>query len=177
MTQALPALGPQQCLNPNLLDFGIFFFKFVGEVKSNDRKTRLIYLYFVDQHKTQGVRVKNITNLNIWGFDFFIVASANGSVDITDDSIISRTFECTAQQPGVLHISKADCSISFKTEMEEVEILGNDRRRWSRKVEGERIFHRTEVMEFKDEILWKVFLVSPDNPSYADVAEPKFVAS
>ena len=98
-------------------------------------------------------------------------------MDVTDDTIISRTFECATQQPGVLHISKADGSISFKSEMEEVEILGNNRRRWSRKVEGERIFHRTEVMEFKDEILWKVFLVSPDNPSYADVTEPKFVAS
>lgn len=98
-------------------------------------------------------------------------------MDITDDSIISCTFECTAQQPGVLHICKADSSISFKSEMEQVEILGDDGCRWSREVEGKRIFHRTEVMEFKDEILWKVLLVSPDNPSYAHVTETKFVAS
>jgi len=32
-------------------------------------------------------------------------------------------------------------------------------------------------MKFKDEIPRKVFLVSPDNPAYADVTEPKFVAS
>lgn len=32
-------------------------------------------------------------------------------------------------------------------------------------------------MEFEYEILWKVLLVSPYNPSYADVTEPKFVAS
>jgi len=83
----------------------MFLFKFVREVKSNDRKTRLICLYFVGQHKTQGVGVGNIINLNILGFDSFIAASANGSVDVTDDSIISRTFECAAQQPGVLHIS------------------------------------------------------------------------
>jgi hypothetical protein len=127
--------------------------------------------------KCKGVRVGNITNLNIWGFDFFVAASANGSVNLTDDSIVSRMFECTAQQPGVLHICKADRSISFKTEMEEVEILGDDGRRWSREVEGKRIFHRTEVMEFKDEILWKVLLVSPHNPSYAHVTEPKFMAS
>ena len=61
--------------------------------------------------------------------------------------------------------------------MEEVKKLGNDGRRWSREVEGERVFHRTEVMEFEYEILWKVLLVSPYNPSYADVTEPKFVAS
>jgi hypothetical protein len=61
--------------------------------------------------------------------------------------------------------------------MQEVKILGNDGRCWSREVQGERIFHRTKVMEFKDEILWKVFFISPDNPPYANVTEPEFVAS
>lgn len=114
----------------------MFLFKFVGEVKSNDRKTRLVRLYFAGQHKMRGVRVGNIINLNIFGFDFFVVASANGSVDITDDSIISRMIECAAQQPSVLQVGKADSSVSFKAEMEEVKKLGNDGRRWSREVEG-----------------------------------------
>ena len=61
--------------------------------------------------------------------------------------------------------------------MEEHEVLGDYWSSGATEVEGERIFNGTEVMKFEYEILRKVSLRTPDDPTDANGTETKLVYS
>ena len=55
--------------------------------------------------------------------------------------------------------------------MEEHEVLGDYWGSWATEVERERIFDRTEIMKFENEILWEEALRTPNDPTDADLRE------
>jgi hypothetical protein len=69
-----------------------------------------------------------------------------------------------------------DCCIAFKTEMNEIVVLGNDVSSRTREVEGICFLDTSKIMEFKFEMSGKFLLISPDNPSYTRIHKPVFMS-
>jgi hypothetical protein len=98
-------------------------------------------------------------------------------MNIAQHCVIPTLLESTTQEPGIFQVIQGHCTISFETEMNEIEVLRNDRSSWAREVEREGIFDWTKVMQLEDKILGKVGLISPDNPPNAYITQPKLVAT
>jgi hypothetical protein len=96
---------------------------------------------------------------------------------IAQDFVVSTILKSSAQRASVFQILEGDCPIPSESKVEEHEVLGDDRSGRTTEVEGERIFNRTEVMEFENEILRKVALRTPDDPTDADRSKTKLVYS
>jgi hypothetical protein len=59
--------------------------------------------------------------------------------------------------------------------VDQAEVLGNDWRGRSRKIERERIFDGAEIVKLKNKVLGKMCFVSPNNPANANIGKAKFV--
>ena len=53
--------------------------------------------------------------------------------------------------------------------MNKIEVLCDDRRCRTTKVEGERVLDGPQVMQLEDEVFGKVLFVPPDYPAYTDI--------
>ena len=130
----LPSFGPQESLYPFLFNFRIFLLKFVREAEGDDRKTGLIGLLSCEWNSDASS--KRATNLEIMCVDTFSTSSPNRTMDIAQHSIVAGIFQSTAQKPRVLQIIKGNLAVALETKMQEIEVLSNDRRCRSRKIEG-----------------------------------------
>ena len=106
-----------------------------------------------------------------------LILCTNSAVNVAKDGVISGFLQSPTEDSRVLHIGKTDNTISLEAEMEEIEILRNNRCCGTGEVQGERIFHRAEVVKLEDEVLGEVGLVSPYDPANSDVAQTEFVAA
>jgi hypothetical protein len=98
-------------------------------------------------------------------------------VDLAQDFIVSTLLEGSAQCASILQILEGDCPVPCKPEVEEHEVLSDDRRSGATEVEGERVFNGTKIMELEDEILREEVLRAPDNPTDANRGKSEFVCS
>lgn len=98
-------------------------------------------------------------------------------MNVAQNSEVSRFLQSAAEEPGILHICQANGPIPLEAQMEEVEVLRNNRRCWPGKVQRERIFHRTKVVKLENEIFGEMGLVPPNNPTDTNVAQTKFMAT
>ena len=55
--------------------------------------------------------------------------------------------------------------------------MGDYRGGGTTEVERERIFDRSEIVEFKNKILREEFMGTPDDPTYANLATTKLICS
>lgn len=102
--------------------------------------------------------------------------AVSGPVNVAQDHEQAALLEGTAQQTGILQILEGDVPVTLEPEVHEVEVLRDDRVRWTREVERERVLDRPEVVQLEDEVLRKVSLVPPDDPADTDVGKTEFVA-
>lgn len=98
-------------------------------------------------------------------------------MDIAQNFVVSTFFKGPAQRASVLQILEGNSPISSEPKVKEQEVLGDDRSSRTAEVERERIFNRTEVVEFENEILGKITLLSPDDPTDANRRKTKLVYS
>ena len=98
-------------------------------------------------------------------------------MDVTENCVVASLLQGTAEQSRILEIRQPNGAITLETKMNEVEVLGDDRRRRSREIEGEGILHRSKVMKLEDQIFGKVGLVTPDDPSNSDIAQSELMST
>lgn len=98
-------------------------------------------------------------------------------MDVAQDLVVSTVLEGAAQSTSIFQILKSDCPVPRKPKVEEHEVLGNYRGSGTTEVERERIFNRSEIMEFENEILREEFLRTPDDPTYADRGATELICS
>ena len=96
---------------------------------------------------------------------------------VAQNGIVARPFQCTTEKPGIGQIAQSNTPISFKPEMDKIEILGNNGCSWSREVQREGIFHGAKVVQFEDKVLGEMGLVSPYDPPNANVGKAEFVST
>lgn len=63
----------------------------------------------------------------------------NRAVNVAEDLEQAAPLERAAEQAGILEVIKRDGAVSFEAEVEEVEVLRDDRVRRAREVERERV--------------------------------------
>ena len=123
------------------------------------------------------IKVENTADLNIRRVNSLLVSSAVSAMDVTKDRVVASLFQSTAEEPSIFHIGKANCTIAFKSKMEQVEVLSDDGSRGAREVQREGVLDRSKIMKLKDEFLWKMGFVAPYNPADTNIAESKLMAS
>lgn len=98
-------------------------------------------------------------------------------MDIAQDFVVSTILKGPAQCASVLQILEGDCPVPGEPKVEEQEVLGDDWSSRATEVERERIFNRTKIMEFENEILWKEALRTPYDPTDANLRKTELVCS
>jgi hypothetical protein len=107
----------------------------------------------------------------------FFGSTVHPSMNVTQHCVILTLLKSTTQEPSISQVIQSHCTIPLETKMDEVEVLRDDRCSRAREVQRKRIFNRTQVMQLKNEVLWKVGLISPDNPPNTYIAQPKLVTT
>ena len=68
------------------------------------------------------------------------------SMNIAQDMVVAAVLQSSTQQSSILQVINSNCTVTFESEMQQVEVLGDNRCSRSRKVEREGIFDRSQVM-------------------------------
>lgn len=68
------------------------------------------------------------------------------SVNIAQDMIVAAVLQSSTQQSSILQVIDSNCTVTLETEMQQVEVLSDNRCSRSRKVEREGIFDRSQIM-------------------------------
>lgn len=97
-------------------------------------------------------------------------------MNIAQHSVEPSALESAGKGAGVPHIRKSHVAVALEPEMQEVEVLRDDRVRRTREIERERVLDGAEVVQLKDEVFGEVFLRAPDDPSHTDIGKTEFVA-
>jgi hypothetical protein len=113
-------------------------------------------------------------NLNVPVLRRFVLSHV--TMNIAQHGEEACSFKGTGEGTCILHVDQGDIAIALETEMEEAEILRDDRMRRSREVQRERVFHRTKVVELKNEVFGEILCGAPDNPAHSNVTKTKLVA-
>ena len=98
-----------------------------------------------------------------------------GPMNVAQHGVPSRAFKSPAQESSIFQVVKSNCAVTLKAEVQKIEVLSDDGRRWPRKVERERILDASEVMKLEDEIFWKVFFRPPYDPADTDICETELM--
>jgi hypothetical protein len=117
------------------------------------------------------------THLKVVAINSERIMSSNGTVNIAEYCIISSFFQSPTKNPGIFHACKTNLAITFMSKIDEIEVLSDDRGCRSREIQRKRVLYRAEVVKLEYQLLGKVFFISPDNPSDADIAQAKLVAT
>lgn len=105
------------------------------------------------------------------------VIHTNTPMYVTQDSVISRLFECTAELSRILHVCQSDRAIAFESKVNQVEVLRKNRCCWTGKVQGERILYWSQIVEFEYEVFRKMGFVTPYYPANTNIAQTKFMTT
>ena len=98
-------------------------------------------------------------------------------MDIAQDFVVSAVLKGSAQCATVLQILEGDRPVPREPKVEEHEVLSDYRSSRAAEVQGERIFDRTEIMEFENEILGEETLRTPDYPADANLDKAVLICS
>ena len=99
----------------------------------------------------------------------------HGPVDIAKDFEEPAVFQRPTKKTGVLEVVQSNRPVALESEMQEVEVLGDDRVCRAREIERERIFDGAEVVQLEDEVAGKEVLGTPDDPADTDICQSEFV--
>lgn len=98
------------------------------------------------------------------------------AVDIAHANIPPAGFENLTQEACIGEAILHDGAETVKAQVYEVVVLGNNLSSGTGEVEGVRFFSASEVMKLEDEVLGKIGLIAPDDPTNAGVYQPKLMA-
>ena len=73
-------------------------------------------------------------------------------MNIAEHVVVSTAFEGSCENTGVLQIIQSNGSITLPSEVQEIEVLCYDRRRWSRKIQGEAVFDAAKRKSIQQEM-------------------------
>jgi hypothetical protein len=156
-------LGPEKIRHTLLLDVRVILLELVGEAESNHRQTGVVRL----------ARVAFVVLLLAW----HELEVSLLPVDIRDTSVPPGMLQSSTQQPSIRQHVLHDAAVAGETEMDEVVVLCDDLCSRAREVECVRLLSSSQIMELKDQVLGKIALVSPDNPTHAGIYEAELVTA
>lgn len=160
-----PALGAEERLDPLLLDVWVLGAVRLREAEGHDGQARDVALDVTSVEAADGA-LDGRRKAGILG---------DRAVDVTEDLEEAALLERAREQAGVLHVVERDGAVALEAEVQEVEVLRDDRVRWTREVERERVLDRAEVVQLEDEVLREVLLGAPDDPANTDVGKTELV--
>jgi hypothetical protein len=144
----------------------------IRKAECYDRETRFVRLYVYQRICSASQQDEELTSISP---SSQISRISHVTMNIAQHGEEACSFKGTGEGTCILEVAQCDVAIALETKTKQVEILRDDRMRRSREVQRERVFHRSKVVELKNEVFGEILWGAPDHPAHSNVAKTKLV--